>query len=249
MTSAEGVGARPADTELFLPVDDETMSPKFQREEATSAEVVKEFAEHVEDGVKTALEEGIALLAAGDYVKAESTLKRAIQPEVDSTAALAYLAAAFAASGHDTEAASAWQTALVDGSDMPRIYEWLGGALLRGRDYNEARAILEEAAGKWPTDPRFLKPLAMLYGTAGRGREAVRTLQRYIDERGSDREAYYMAVQWLYMVRSAGATVHSPAEDLKLAQTYADAYAKASGPQAALVRQWVDYLKGAGARE
>jgi hypothetical protein len=94
---------------------------------------------------------------------------------------------------------------------------------------------------------RFLKPLAMLYGTAGRGREAVRTLERYLEEQHDDRDAYYLAVQWIYMVRSAGgAAVHTPAEDLKLAQTYADAYAKASGPQLALVRQWVEYLKGQG---
>jgi len=32
-------------------------------------------------------------------------------------------------------------------------------------------------------------------------------------------------------------------EDAKLAETYSDAYAKAGGPQAALVKQWVDYLK------
>jgi hypothetical protein len=51
------------------------------------------------------------------------------------------------------------------------------------------------------------------------------------------------------MVRSAGAVVHTPAEDYKLAQTYADAYAKASGPQLALVRQWVDYLKATAARD
>ena len=249
LTSADGVGTAAVEAELFLPVDEATMSPAFQREEATNAEVVKEFAEHVDEGGKAALEEGIALLRAGEFVKAELTLKRAIQPEFDSTAALAYLAAAFAASGHDAEAASAWQTALVDGSDMPRIYHWLGGAFLRSRDYNEARTILEEAVEKWPTDARFLKPLAMLYGTAGRGREAVRTLERYLEEQRDDRDAYYMVVQWIYMVRAAGATVHSPAEDLKLAQTYADAYAKASGPQLALVRQWVDYLKGAGNRD
>ena len=96
---------------------------------------------------------------------------------------------------------------------------------------------------------RFTKPLAMLYGTVGEGREAVRTLERYLDENRDDRDAYYLAVQWIYMVRAAGAIVHTAAEDLKLAQTYADAYARASGPQAALVRQWVDYLKGAGMRD
>jgi VWFA-related protein len=249
MTSAEGVGGTPGDADLYLPTDDATMSPAFKREEATSAEIIQEFAEHVDEKGRPALDQGIAALAAGEYVKAEQTLKKGIQPELDSTAALVYLAAVYAASGHDTEAASAWQTALVDGSDVPRIYQWLGGALLRAKDYGEARTILEEAVGKWPTDPRFLKPLAMLYGTAGRGREAVRTLERYLDERQDDREAYYLAVQWLYMVRSAGATVHNPGQDLKLAENYADAYAKASGPQLALVRQWVEYLKGNAARD
>jgi Tfp pilus assembly protein PilF len=88
---------------------------------------------------------------------------------------------------------------------------------LRAHDFGEARTVLEEATGKWPTEPRFAKPLAMLYGTFGRGREAVRTLERYLDSHADDREAYYYAVQWIYMVRSAGAASHTPAEDLKLA--------------------------------
>jgi len=204
--------------------------------------MVKEFAERIDAAVKAAFEEGVAFLAAGEYVKAEASFKKAIQPEVDSTAALVYLAAAFAASGHDTEAASAWQTALVDGSDMPQIYQWLTGALMRGHELGEARTILEEAVEKWPSDARFTKPLAMVYGTFGRGREAVRTLERYLAGRHDDREAYYLAVQWLYTVHAAGASVHGPAEDLRLARAYADAYAKASGAQVALVRQWIDYL-------
>src|SRR6185295_9516871 len=82
LTSADAVGATsPLDAELFLPVDDETMSPAFRRDEATSADVVKEFSEHVDANAKSSLEDGIAALAAGDYVKAEQTLKKAIQPE------------------------------------------------------------------------------------------------------------------------------------------------------------------------
>src|SRR5439155_17892798 len=67
MTSAEGLGATPVETGLFLPVDEPTMSPVFQRQEATSAEVVKEFSEHVDPAVKTALEDGIGFLSAGEY--------------------------------------------------------------------------------------------------------------------------------------------------------------------------------------
>ena len=163
-------------------------------------------------------------------------------PKSDSTAPLAFLAAAFAAAGHDREAASAWQTALVNGTELPQIYQWLGEALLRNHDFGEARAIYEEAAGKWPTDARFTKPLAMLYGTFGKGREAVRTLERYIEARDDDRDAYFYAVQWLYTVHAGGAVVHNRGEDLKRAHDYADQYARLSGAQLALVKQWVEYL-------
>ena len=53
----------------------------------------------------------------------------------------------------------------------------------------------------------------------------------------------FMAVEWLYQLKSAGAVAHSPAEDLKLARQYADAYSKAKGPQQALVKQWVGFLE------
>jgi tetratricopeptide (TPR) repeat protein len=242
MTSAEGLGATSVDAELFLPVDDATLAPVFRREDAVGREVLLEFAERIDPATKPPFDEGVALLTAGDYAKAEASFKRAIQPEVDSTAPLVYLAASFAAAGHDAEAANVWQTALVDGSDLPQIYDWLTGALLRAHELAEARTLLEEAVDKWPSDGRFTKRLAMVYGTFGRGREAVRTLERYLAERPDDTDAHYLAVQWLYTVRSAGATVHTPAEDLKLAHRYADAYVKAGGPQAALVRQWVGYL-------
>ena len=69
----------------------------------------------------------------------------------------------------------------------------------------------------------------MLYGTFGRGREAVRTLERYLDDRQDDRDAYYHAVQWLYTVHAGGAVVHNRAEDRKRAHDYADAYREREG--------------------
>ena len=85
--------------------------------------------------------------------------------------------------------------------------------------------------------------MAMLFGTFGKGREAVRTLERYLEERDDDKDACYYAVQWLYTVHAGGAVVHSRAEDLKRARQYADQYARLSGTQLALVKQWVDYLE------
>ena len=161
----------------MLAVDEATLAP---------------FRERVAPAVKAAFDQGVVFLAAGDYPKAELSFKKAIDPDVDSTAPLTFLAASFAAAGKDHEAASAWQTALVDGTDFPQIYVWLADALLRTHDFGAARAILEEAAGKWPADTRFTKPLAMLYGTFGRGREAVRTLERYLDDRQDDRDALFL---------------------------------------------------------
>jgi VWFA-related protein len=243
MASAEGLGAdKSADAELFLPVGDELLARPFRREDALKADTLDAFRARLAPSVKASFDAGVAFLTSADYPKAELSLKKAIQPDVDSTAALAYLAVAFAASGHDPEAASAFQTALVDGGDLPQIYEWLGETLMRTHDLNGARSIFEEAAGKWPADTRFTRPLAMLYATFGRGREAVRTLERYLADRPADADALYLAVEWLYNVRAAGGLVHTRSEDTKLAHAYADAYEKAGGPQTALVKQWTDFL-------
>ena len=243
MTSADGLTSSSTfDTGLFLPIDEGAIHPAFQRETATHPETLEPFIARVDDSAKTTFRQGVSFLTAGDFTKAEASFKQVINPDTDSTAPLAYLAASFAASGHDIEAASAWQTALVDGTDLPQIYEWLGGALMRNHAYGEARAILEEAAEKWPADTRFTKPLAMLHATFGSGREAMRTLERYLEERRDDRDAYYMAVQWIYLVHAAGAYVHNRADDLKLAHSYAAAYERAAGPQIPLVKQWIDYL-------
>jgi VWFA-related protein len=242
LTSAEGLGNVSVDAELFLPIDDNTMTPPFQRDAAVDEATLAPFRDRVAPDVQSAFDQGVVFLAAGEHTKAEQSFKQAITPDVDSTAPLAFLAATFAAAGTDHEAASAWQTALVDGTDFPQIYVWLSDALLRTHDFAAARAILEEASGKWPSDTRFTKPLAMLYGTFGRGREAVRTLERYLDDRQDDRDAYFYAVQWLYTVHAGGAVVHNRAEDRNRAHQYADAYTRARGPQAALVKQWVEYL-------
>jgi tetratricopeptide (TPR) repeat protein len=145
----------------------------------------------------------------------------------------------YATTGLDVEAASSFQTALVDGGDFPQIYLWLGETLMRARNFAEARSVLEEAVQKWPADIRFTRPLAYLYATFGQGREAVRTLSRYLESNQTDLEALFLGVSWIYELGQAGAAAQTRAEDAKLAKQYASAYEKAKGPRTALVRQWV----------
>ena len=170
-----------------MPAGDELFARPFHLDEAARPDIVRPFRERIAPPAVSAFDQGVALLAGNDFPKAETSFKSAIQADSDNaSAALAYLAATFAAAGHDAEAASAWQTALIDGSDLPQIYVWLGDALMRTRNLAQARAILEEGLKKWPSDLRFTKPLAVLYATFGQGREALRTLERHLAEHPDD---------------------------------------------------------------
>jgi tetratricopeptide (TPR) repeat protein len=207
-------------------------------------ETLEVFRALVAPEASEAFDRGVSLLEEGQYGPAETTLKGAINVETNSTAPLTYLAAVFAASGHDVEAAGVWQTALIEGSDRPEIYGWLGDALLRSGSFRQARLILEEADEKWPGDARFLKPLAMLYATLGQGREAVRTLRRYLDGDPDDIDALALGVEWIYFLHSEGYVAYSPNEDREIARSWADSYHARGGSDAALVGQWIESLEG-----
>jgi VWFA-related protein len=242
-TSSTGAGAL-ASAEVYLPVIETQFARAFRREDATRPDVLRPFRDRIAPELQSTFDAGVASLSAGDYLKAETTLKSLADGDADSAAVLAYLAATFAASGHDQEAASAWQTALIDGSEFPDIYGWLGDTLLRIHDLGQARTILEEAVAKWPADVRFMKPLALMYATFGQGREAVRALERHLSAHPDDIESTYMALEWIYHLNLAGTSAQTKAEDVKVARGYAARYERAKGPQLPLVKQWLEYLEG-----
>jgi VWFA-related protein len=243
MTSAEGGGAAAAPTEIFLPVQDRLFLRVFSRDEALRPDVLDVFRARVQDDARPAFDQGVALLAAGDYGKAAVSFKNAVQSDGESTAPLAYLAATFAAAGQDDQATGAWQTALIEGSDLPQIYVWLADALMRRRALVQARTILEEAIAAWPVDVRFAKPMAILYATFGLGREAVRTMERHLVHAAEDVEALGLAVEWIYVLHSSGAVARTRAEDVKTARSYAAAYERLDGPARPLVREWIGALE------
>jgi len=245
MTSAAGAGgsAASASADLFLPVDEGTLMRPFAREDALASRTLEAFMPRVPATTKPAFEQGLAELRKANYAGAITQFKSAIRPDVDSTAALTYLGASLAAGGAAAEAASVWQTALVDGSDLPQIYEWLADILVRTKDFTAARSILEEAIGRWPADTRFSRTLAFSYATLGRGREASRALDRYIADGHAEPELLYLAMEWIFQVHNNHTVVISPAADLTLARNYAAQYAKTNGSKQALVKQWLDFLE------
>jgi Flp pilus assembly protein TadD len=246
MTSAESAGSAAAPpSDVYLPVTGDLFMRSFRSEDASRAETLRMFRERVTRESQPAFDKGAAFLSSGDYTNAEQSFRSALRVDDQSSVALAYLAATYAASGHDTEAAGAWHTSLIDGSDFPQIYEWLADTLMRLHQLSEAKTVLEEAVSKWPADSRFAKPLALVYATFGQGREAIRTLERHLAGHPDDRDALALGVEWMYHLHSAGGSAPAPPDDLKLARSWADAYMTAKGPQAALVTQWLQALEGA----
>ena len=137
----------------------------FRREDVVQGETLQQFREIVASSARQDFDAGVTSLTAGDFAKAEQSFKsaqRATSVNGNGTAPLTYLAATYAASGHDLEAMSVWQNALIDGSEYPQIYEWLADALVRTRNFDRARGILKEAVGKWPADARFTLRLSEL---------------------------------------------------------------------------------------
>jgi Flp pilus assembly protein TadD len=204
--------------------------------------VLQPFQERVAPGVRAAFDEGITHLQRREYKEAEASFKRAIQPDADSTGSLAYLGVTYAAAGRDSQAASVWRTAMADGDDIPQLYEWLGDALMRLKSTGEARPILEEAATRWPADLRFARPLALIYATFGKGVDAVRLLEKFLQDRADDQASLFLMLEWMFSAHRGGQLVHDRAEDVRLAHAYAEQYVKAGGLNEPLVKQWLSYF-------
>ncbi|MDR1990573.1 MAG: hypothetical protein LBQ09_10130, partial [Acidobacteriaceae bacterium] len=229
-------------SEVYLPVADVLLTRAFEKSDVLDPQVLDRFRARVPEAERAAFDAGVRSLSSGSYGDAERSFRQAVSSEEDSSAALVYIAATLAAVGRDLDAAGAWQSSMITGVETPEVYDWLAAALMRVKNHAQARSTLEEATAKWPADPRFAKPLALLYATLGQGLQAFRLLERHIDAHKDDSEAMLLGVEWIYQLAVMGVTAHSGAEDVKLAHEYADGYLKTNGPRAALVRQWLDYL-------
>src|SRR6202043_3615894 len=122
-------------------------------------------------------------------------------------AAVIYLGVCLAATGHDMEAESLWRQAIASGADIPQLHQWLGDALMRTKDFGDARTLFEAAARRWPSDTRFARPLAVLYAISGRGGDAVRSIERVVAANPADLDAVFLGLEWLFVLDRAGVTV------------------------------------------
>ena len=241
-TSSAGSGTTRPGTPLYLPVVPADLARPFNREGALEAATLQAFEARVAPAAKPAFSEGVAHLRKRDYKEAEASFKKAIAPEADSSSPLAYLGVTYAAAGRDQQATSVWRTSLSGADDVPQVYVWLGDALMREKALAEAQPLIEEAVERWPMDTRFARPLAMLYATVGKGVDAVRQLDRSLQDNPGDQASLFKCVEWIFNAHRAGFVVQDRAEDLRMAHAYADQYLKAGGLNEPLIKQWLNYL-------
>jgi len=227
----------------FLPVDPARLERPFNRGQLLDPLILQTFRDLVGTTTRSMFDQGVAQYQSGEYRDAAASFRRAVRPDSDPTAPMAYLAATYALRGEDAEAANIWRTALLAGSDVPQIHVWLADALVRRKAFAEAQPLLEDAVKRWPTDRRFLRLLAVLYGMSGRGREAADLLNQAIASNPDDVDSLALALEWLYSASRDGMAFHTRSEDLQLARRYAAQYLKTGGPDQPLVRRWQAYFE------
>jgi VWFA-related protein len=196
------------------------------------------------DPLSAAFLSGLALYARGELNAAAERFRHALKVDSEFFPAAFYLGACYAAGGRDREAANAWQTSLVTESDAPFIYPLIADALLRARDTAGAADILKEAADRWPENEQLQVRLAVAYVMAGRGADAVKTLDPYLSRHPDDHEQLFVMLRAIYEARNAGVSIETPEKDRERFVRYAQAYAAAGGPHHALVERWKKFLEG-----
>src|SRR5205807_532970 len=101
MAAADGRPSDAAVPDLFLPVPEQAFVRPFPRDEAVKPDVLAPFRERVPASVRNQFEAGVTALAAGDYSKAETSFKSAVQPDIETTSAMAYVGVTLALRDHD----------------------------------------------------------------------------------------------------------------------------------------------------
>jgi tetratricopeptide (TPR) repeat protein len=119
------------------------------------------------DPALAAMLRGLGLLEADRTNDALTQFKAALDDSPDLSAALVYAGACYAATGHDREAAGAWQTALIDDPTARPIYTLLIDALLRLGDHARARDVLARASARWPSDLELARRQVIALAAAG----------------------------------------------------------------------------------
>jgi VWFA-related protein len=182
---------------------------------------------------------GLAQLEKQQYAQAAAWFQLSLKEASDFLGAAFYLGAVHAASGRDHDAVGAWQMSII-GDGGAAAYPLLVDGLLRIGDGQAAIDLIAEAPDAWPSDRARRRRVATAQAMIGQFEPALEILHALLTEQPNDVDLLYVTLQVLY--RQHLARPLDAAERTRFGQ-YADRYAAAGGPEAALVNTWRRFVE------
>lgn len=193
-----------------------------------------------QEEVVLAFVRGLAALEKQEPAQAFAWFRQVQRGVSDYMGAAFYLGAALALQGQDREAVGAWQLALLsDGA--PAVYPVLIDALLRLGEGEQALDLIEEAPELWHDQDGLARRRATVQAMLGEYGPALLELGALLERAPEDADLLFTALQVLYRVRIEDGALSADAREQF--ERWAEAYARANGPQTALVDSWRQYIR------
>jgi tetratricopeptide (TPR) repeat protein len=186
---------------------------------------------------------GLAHYRGRRFEDAAREFRASIRLSSDFIPGIFYLGACYAGGGRGREAVGAWQTSLVGDDSIPEVFELLSDGFLRLGDTEAAISAIEEAALKWPDDPRFVMRAVLALAAQDRPGDALQRLRPWLDRQSADDAALDLALRLALAdlaTRADGA--EGPAVDEL--NRLAERYRSANKPVPAVATRWLTYLAG-----
>jgi len=153
-----------------------------------------------------------------------------------------YIGACYAAGGDGTHAINTWQTSLIGLAQYEAVYRFLADALIRAGQWERARALLGQAATRWPDDDALRARAMRASLEAGRYDQALEYADQLIERQPSDNALLFLAMRSIFQAVLEGVDVGADPLLPRL-EHYRDMYIASGGPQQALVAEWVTFVK------
>lgn len=181
---------------------------------------------------------GIDSLRAGRPDAAASAFRGALRLAPDYRPALAFLGACYAAGGAHTQAAGAWQTAVLADRENPDMHALAIDGWMRADRYPSAVALARQAVQRWPDADRFRRQLAVALLATSQPAEAVEQVAAIEEFSAGDEALLAAAMMQLYRAAQARAPLFDEVRDLAIMRTLSGRY-PSDGPRVKLVALWL----------
>jgi tetratricopeptide (TPR) repeat protein len=187
--------------------------------------------------------EGLALYRTRRYEEAAREFRASVRLSSEFIPGIFYLGACYAGGGRGREAVGAWQTSLVGDDTIPDVFELLADGFLRLGDTEAAISAIEEAALKWPDDPRFVMRAVLALAAQDKPAEALQRLLPWLDRQSGDHAALDLALR-LALADLATRPEQSEGQAIDQLQRLIERYRSTNTPIPAVATRWLTYLAG-----